>query len=74
MNTVRRFNCGRDLLAFIESRTPRVWHITVLHDDDAGCTPSSCRCSPEYELREGTAESFIEGARRTREWIRKVAS
>jgi hypothetical protein len=47
-------------------------HVLVLHDEQ--CTPSRCICSPEYELREVTVETLLEGARLQAAWVRSTAS
>ena len=45
----------------------------VLHDGNV-CTPSRCTCNPWYEVRELTADTYLEGEAAERQWIKETSS
>lgn len=50
----------------------KVWHVMVLHGSQ--CSPSACRCQPEYQVEPATEDNLVEGARLERDWARATRS
>jgi hypothetical protein len=68
----RLFKTREGLAAFLASRPGKMLHISVQHD--ATCSPSICRCSPWFEVREATVEACLNGIEAQRVWTRETAS
>jgi hypothetical protein len=69
----RLFKTQAEFQAFAQDEAPgKALHVLVLHDNE--CTMSRCVCSPWFEVRELTAETAIDGARRQRQWLKDTAS
>jgi hypothetical protein len=66
----RYFKTFGGLTDFVMSQGTRgkVWHVTVLHDDD--CDPFFCHCNPHFRAEPATKENLAEGLKQQREWLR----
>jgi hypothetical protein len=70
----RLFKTRAGLDAFMASHAESggAFHMVILHED--GCTPSSCRCSPWYEVRALTVDNVLDGAKREAKWRKESTS
>lgn len=61
-----------ELVGIREALRGMVVHAWCLHDD--ACTPSECRCQPEYIIERLTPETYLAGQDAQAQWVKEKSS
>ena len=69
-----RFGSKAELFGALKSGAFAGRALQVLVEHDPWCSPSSCRCSPNYQLVELTPENYAAARIAAEDWRRQTSS